>query len=294
MNASVPVTTADAWTFGVDRARATLLEQLQVASLEGFGMEGRAAAVAAAGALVHYLRETQAGDLPHVRGIRFRASTDHLLIDPATLQHLEVVEALDGGRERSLLGTIDATCTVMGGRLLRSWLVRPLVAIERIQDRLDAVEELAFRTVERGKFREIMKGVADLERLLARAALGTAGPRDLLSLQQSATLMPRIRTILTDMQAPLVTSLLGELDDLTDVRAAIESTIADDPPALARDGGCIRDGADPELDELRTVSRGGRQQIADMEKAERGAYRHHEPQDSVQPGLRVLHRGVEV
>ena len=121
---------------------------------------------------------------------------------------------------------------------------RPLVALEPIRDRLDAVEELAFRTTERGKFREALKAVQDLERLVARAALGTAGPRDLLGLKQSLTVIPRVRTVLAELQAPLVCSLVAELDDLADVRDAIERTVLDDPPALARDGGVIRDGVD--------------------------------------------------
>ena len=266
---AAPVTTAEPWTFDADRARQTLLEQLQVVSLDGFGFDGHHAAIAAAGALVQYLRDTQKRELTHVRTITFRQASDRLVIDATTLKHLEIVEAGDGSRDGSLLGTVDYTVTAMGGRLLRAWVVQPLIALERIQDRLDAVEELAFRAVERGKLRDTMQGVGDLERLVARAALGTAGPRDLLALQQSVTAIPRVRTLLGEMQAPLVGSLLSELDDLVDVRDMIESTIAAEPPISIREGGAIRDGVDPELDELRHVSRGGRQRIADMEAAER-------------------------
>src|SRR5712691_6037396 len=134
----------------------------------------------------------------------------------------------------------------MGSRLLRSWLVRPLVALEPIRDRLDAVEELAFRTTERGKFRDAIKAVQDLERLVARAALGTAGPRDLVGLRQSLSVVPRLRTVLADLQAPLILSLVAALDDLADVRDLIELTLIDEPPALARDGGFTRDGVDPD------------------------------------------------
>jgi DNA mismatch repair protein MutS len=157
----------------------------------------------------------------------------------------------------------------MGGRMLRAWLLRPLVSLERILDRLDAVEEFAFRSTERAKFRETLKGVHDIERLVARAALGIAGPRDLLSLRQSIAAVPRVTLLLEELQAPLVRSLVAELDDLLDVRQDLERTLADDPPALARDGGAIRDGVDPELDELRGISRSGKQRIAEMEEAER-------------------------
>ena len=238
-------------------------------TLEGVGLEHRLAATAAAGALIQYLRDTQKRDLTHVREIRFRETSQCLVVDSTTFRHLEIVDANDGSRDGSLLGTIDRTVTAMGSRRLRAWLVRPLVARERIQDRLDAVEEFAFQTVVRGKLREALKSVGDVERLVARVVLGTAGPRDLVALRHSAEALPRLRTTLSEMHAPLVTSLLAELDDLTDVRGDIESTLVDEAPALARDGGCIRTGADVELDELREVSHGGRRQIADMEAAER-------------------------
>ncbi len=180
-----------------------------------------------------------------------------------------MIEASDGGRAGSLLHEIDRTITAMGGRLLRAWLLRPLIALERIQDRLDAVEDFAFRATARAKLRETLKGVHDVERLVARAALATAGPRDLVSLKQSIGAVPRVRLLLDEFQAPLVTSLVAALDDLTDVRDALEATLIDEPPAVARDGGMIRDGVDPELDELRGISRGGKQRIAEMEDAER-------------------------
>src|SRR5207248_9821814 len=166
----------------------------------GFGLDNRPAAVSAAGGLVHYLRTTQKVDLAHVRSIAFRRRADALLIDPTTLKHLEVLEGSEGGRDGSLLEELDRTVTTIGSRLVRSWLVRPLLSLERIRDRLDALEEFAFRTTDRGKLRDAMKGVQDLERLVARAALGTAGPRDLVGLKQSLALVPRIRTLLAPLQ----------------------------------------------------------------------------------------------
>jgi DNA mismatch repair protein MutS len=263
------LTRAEPWTFEYESARRTLLSQLDAQSLQGYGLDGRSAAVSAAGALVHYLRDTQKADLAHVRDVSFRTSADCLLVDPTTLRNLEVIEASDGGRTGSLLHEIDRTITPMGGRLLRAWLLRPLIALERIQDRLDAVEDFAFRATARAKLRETLKGVHDIERLVGRAALGTAGPRDLVSLKQSIGAVPRVRLLLDEFQAPLVTSLVSALDDLADVRAALEATLLDEPPALARDGGMIRDGLDQELDELRGISRGGKQRIAEMEDAER-------------------------
>ena len=265
----VPVTTAEPWIFESESARRALLEQLKVLGLEGYGLDGRTAAIEAAGGLVAYLRDTQKADLAHVRSIAYKTTSDVLVIDPITLRHLEVVTGSDGAAAGSLLHEIDRTMTSMGARLLRGWLLRPLRTLERIRDRLDTVEELAFRTTDRAKFREALKTVHDLERLLARIALGTAAPRDFVSLRQSITTMPRIRTALSELQAPLVRSLTAELDDLADVRDRIERTIVDEPPAFARDGGFTRDGIDPELDSLKAVSRSGRQVIAQMEEQER-------------------------
>jgi DNA mismatch repair protein MutS len=263
------VTTADSWSFEPEAARRALLDQLRAHGLEGFGLEGRTAAIQAAGALVTYLRDTQKADLAHVRAIAYRTSGDSLVIDPITLKHLEVVTGSEGGSHGSLLHEIDRTITSMGGRMLRGWLLRPLCALERIRDRLDAVEDMAFRSTERGKFRDVLKSVHDLERLIGRIALGTAGPRELVSLRQSLEAVPRVRILLDQCRAPLIQSLLAELDDLADVRGLIERTLIDEPPAIAREGGFTRDGVDPALDELKTISRSGRRVIAEMEEAER-------------------------
>jgi DNA mismatch repair protein MutS len=263
------VTVADGWTFEFESARRSLLSQLKAQSLQGFGLADRRAATSAAGALVQYLRDTQKADLAHVREIAFRTAADCMVIDPTTLRNLEVIEAADGGRSGSLLQEMDRTATSMGGRLLRSWLLRPLLALERIQDRLDAVEEFAFRSTERAKIRETLKTIHDIERLVARTALGTAGPRDLVALRQSLAAVPRVRMLLEPFQAPLIRSLLGELDDVADVRGDLERTMLDEPPVFARDGGVVRDGIDGELDELRAISRSGKRRIAEMEEAER-------------------------
>ena len=267
--AAVPVTEIDGWHFELESARQTLLDQLRVQSLEGFGLERRQAAVCAGGALVRHLRDTQKAELAHVRSVRLRQLADGLLIDPTTLKHLEIVQSIDGGRSGSLLDEIDRTVTPMGCRLLRTWLLRPLTALEPIRDRLDSVEELAVKTTERGKVRETLKSIQDLERLISRIALSTAGPRDLMALSRSLAAVPRLALLLSECQAPLLRSLISELDDLSDLRQWIDQAILDEPPALARDGGFVRDGFDKEVDELRHISRSGKQVIAEMEQAEK-------------------------
>jgi DNA mismatch repair protein MutS len=268
-NAGIPLTTVPAWTFDLESARRTLLDQLKAAGLEGFGLDGHPVAIRAAGGLIEYLRDTQKVELSHVRSVAFKPAAGYLVLDAITLKHLEIVESIEGGKPGSLLQEIDRTVTPMGGRRLRAWLLRPLLSLEPIRDRLDAVEDFAFRGTERGKFREVLKSVQDLERLVARAALGAAGPRDLAALKKSLAVMPRVRTTLEPLQAPLVKSLVAELDDLVDVRDAIDATLSEEPPALVREGGYVRDGADATIDELRAISRSGKRTIAEMEERER-------------------------
>ncbi len=265
----LPITRVDTWTFEHESARRGLLDQFRTNGLEGFGLDGHPAAVSAAGALLHYLRDTQRADLAHVRSIAYKTSADCLLIDAVTLKHLEIVESTDGGRDGTLLHEIDRTITPMASRLLRAWLLRPLLSLDRIRDRLDAVEELAFRATDRGKFREVVKSVQDLERLVARTALGTAGPRDLVGLKQSISVVPKVRLLLDACEAPLTRSLLSSLDDLLDIRDDIDRSLVDEPGALTREGGYIRDNLDPELDSLRRISRSGKQVIAELEEHER-------------------------
>ena len=263
------LTRIDGWTLDPARARDVLCEQLGTTSLAGYGLEPSIAAVSAAGGVLTYLRDTQRTDLGHVRDIAVHAAADALLIDPVTLRHLNVIEGAEGGRPGSLLDEIDRTVTAMGGRMIRQWLVRPLVTLARIQDRLDAVEDFAFRTTERAKLRDVLRGLHDLERLVSRISLGTAGPRDVGALGQSLALIPRIVAGMQGFQAPLARSLAAEIDEVADVREAIAATLVDEPPVVARDGGLVRDGVDAELDELRTISRGGKSAIAAMEDGER-------------------------
>ena len=263
------ITKVDDWLFDHDAARRTLLAQLRTHALDGFGLESHPAAVRAAGALVHHLQDTQKAELTHVRGITFRERADRLVLDPLTIKHLEITDALDGGNAGSLLHEIDCTITPMGARLLRAWLLRPLVSLERIRDRLDTVEDFAFRTTERAKFRDALHAIHDLERLVSRAALGTGGPRDLVALKTSLGVIPRLRALLESFQAPVVASLVAQLDDVPEIRDSIERTLVDEPPVLARDGGFVRDGVDAELDQLRVISRSGKQVIAEMEEQER-------------------------
>jgi len=267
---AIPRTPLDEDAFDARSGRRDLVAHFGVANLEPFGCEALPRAAAAAGAALRYVRETQKRDLAHVTSLRTRHHGDGLVIDGLTRRNLELVENLvDGGRRGTLLDVLDETATAMGSRLLREWILRPLVHVEPIQDRLDAVEELAFRTVERGRLREAFKGVQDLDRIVGRVTLGTASPRDLVALARSLRALPAAAEAVDGCSAPLVRGQLKDLDPPLEVAADVEATLVDEPPPLVRDGGLVRDGVDPELDELRRMSHGGRTTIAAIEERER-------------------------
>ncbi|MFI5005873.1 MAG: DNA mismatch repair protein MutS [Solirubrobacterales bacterium] len=251
-------------------ARRELLAQFGVVTLEAFGCEALPRATAAAGAALRYVRETQKRDLTHVTGLATRGREDVLVIDGLTRRNLELVESMtDGGRRGTLLDVLDQTRTAMGARALREWILRPLVELERIQDRLDAVEELAFRTIERGRLIGALAGVQDMDRILGRITLGTASPRDLGALAASLRAVALVPELLAELLAPLTRSTVKDLDPPLDVASAIEATLVDTPPATLREGGFVRDGVDKVLDDLRATSRGGRSTIAAIEERER-------------------------
>jgi DNA mismatch repair protein MutS len=268
---ATPRTPVDESRFDPRGARRDLTGHFRTATLEAFGCEALPLATAAGAAVLRYVRDTQKRDLTHVTGLRTRESGDVLVIDRLTRRNLELVENLaDGSARGTLLDVLDQTLTPMGSRRLREWILRPLVHLEPVQDRLDAVEDLAFRTVERGRFRETLKGVQDIDRILGRVTLGTAGPRDLVSLARSLRALPPAAEALVDGVAPLVRRELREMDPPLDVASDIEQTLVDEPPMALKDGGMIRDGVDAEVDRLRETSQGGRTTISAIEERERG------------------------
>ena len=277
-------TRIEEWAFHPDYAERILREQFGVATLDGFGLAGHPQAISAAGALVHYLRETSGkghenGDhseavLGHFDLLRYYEQSDALVLDTVTVRNLELVAPIfaeDAGRSEAatLLWALDETTTGMGARLLRQWILRPQVNRDEIQGRLDAVDELKNHTVLREEIRHNLTGVQDLERLAGRVTLGVASPRDLLGLRQSLTRIPLLRKYLANCTSLRLSELHEQMDELSDVRERIEAGIADDPPALASDPGVIRRGYSEELDGLRDLSQHSKQTIAAMEERER-------------------------
>jgi DNA mismatch repair protein MutS len=280
------------WVFESNYAARQLEQHFQVMALEGFGLTGHPQATAAAGAIVHYLRETSAigardskdaakipglrpagTGLEHIDRIAYYEQQNAMVLDQVTARNLELVEPAQGDApSATLFGAMDETATGMGARLLRAWILRPEISLEEISARLDAVGELKSRTIAREELFKELGGILDLERLMSRITLGIASPRDLVALKTSFEKIPGLRRLLEPGPnagtAPRLAEL-GELDELADVRDRIARGIADDPPVLASDAGVIRKGFDAELDELRAILTDGRQTIAAMEERER-------------------------
>jgi DNA mismatch repair protein MutS len=263
-------TPLDAWVFSTDFSMSALLDHFHVLSLDGFGLGDRPLATAACGAVLHYLRDTQRSALGHLQPPVYFERTSAMVLDAATVRNLELTDPLFAGesRESTLLHVIDQTATGMGGRLLRKRLLQPSTHLEEIEARLDAVAELARNVVVRTGLRKTLGSILDLERLLARITLGTAGPRELLALGRSLDALPAIEKLLEQVSSPRLRQPLDLLPDLCDL---IRHAIADDPPVSLADGGAIRDGYHAELDQYRDISRNSRQYIAAIESRERAA-----------------------
>jgi DNA mismatch repair protein MutS len=264
------LTPVEDWTFSPDHAIPLLENHFGVLSLEGFGLAGKPAASAAAGAILHYVRSTQPGGLDHIDRIGFYERQSALVLDAVTVRNLELLEPLfAGGEAVTLFRALDATSTPMGRRLLRAWMLRPALDEGEIRQRLDAVEALVNNTIAREELRHGLTGILDLERLLSRVTLETANPRDLLALGASLARIPAARAALADLNALRLEWLYQKLDELTDVRCEIERTIVPEPPITLNEGGVVAAGVDRELDELRGLSRNGKQFLAQMEDRER-------------------------
>ncbi len=270
-NASWAETQLDDWVFAPDYAIPQVENHFGVLSLEGFGLANRSAAATAAGAILHYVRTTQRGSLDHVDRIGFYERQDCLVLDAVTVRNLELIEPLftGAGDNATLFRSLDATVTPMGKRLLRAWMLRPSIDAAEINLRLDAVEVMVRELVNREELRRSMEGILDLERLLSRVTLETANPRDLLALATSLAKLPKVRGTLAHFLAERLQALYAQCDELADLRAHIETSLEDEPPLTLADGGVIRTGVDPALDELRDLSRNSKQYIAQIEQRER-------------------------
>jgi DNA mismatch repair protein MutS len=264
-------TEVEEWAFTEDYAVPLLRQQLRVHSLDGMGLAGHAAAAVAAGAMVHYLRATKQGALEHLDGLRYYERRDCLELDAVSVRNLELVEPLFAGEgvQTTLFWTLDACCTPMGKRMLRAQLLRPMQELGAINRRLDAVGEAAGDIRRREGVRRGMDGVLDLERLLGRVAMETAGPREVVALGATLSKLPGLKAAVREFKAERWVELAVRFDTLDDLQEMIARTLVEEPPVALSDGGAVRVGVDAELDELRGLSTSGKQRIAAIEERER-------------------------
>jgi DNA mismatch repair protein MutS len=279
-------TAVEEWVFSAEYAVPLVRTHFKVHSLDGMGLGGHESAAIAAGALLHYMRQTKQGGLEHVDGLRFYERSNCLELDAVSVRNLELVEPLFSGEsaQTTLFYTMDACCTPMGKRLLRASLLRPFNGVAEIEARLGAVAEAAGDLRRREELRRSMDGVLDLERLLGRIALDSAGPREVIALAKTLGCLPGLVGAVRAFEAQRWRELGGThvpeaghgaptsfsgVDPLEDLHEMIVRTIADEPPVSLSDGGAIREGVDTELDELRELSRSGRQSLVAIEERER-------------------------
>jgi DNA mismatch repair protein MutS len=259
------------WVWTRDFAVPLVERQLSVRSLEGFGLDLHPAAAIAAGAVLHYVRTTQKIEALHIDSLRFEEHSTALELDQVTVRNLELVEPLFVGQDSraTLFHTLDACQTPMGKRLLRATILRPLLDAEVLEARYEAVGEAHGDLLKREEIRRAFGGILDLERLLARLSLDSAGPRDIRTLAASLSRLPGLKIALDVMLAAQWLDAAARLDTLADVTERIGATLVEEPPLTLVDGGAITAGVDAELDELRTISTTGRQAIAAIEERER-------------------------
>lgn len=256
------------WHFDYATSARHLARFFGTRDLSGFGCEKIPLAVTAAGCLLGYVEETQKSALPHLTGLALESASDTVALDAATRRNLELDTHPSGRSEHTLLGVLDETVTPMGARALRRWLSRPLRDHDPLRRRHQALGILIARR-QCEPLREILRGVGDLERILARVALRSARPRDLSTLRDGLALAPRLREMLTDGDSPLIVTLIDCLGDHADTATHLTSAVIAAPPALLRDGGVIRPGHDDELDELRELSTNADNFLIQLEARER-------------------------
>src|SRR5512135_486895 len=274
------ITPRPSWDFQAEQARATLYHHFGTTTLAGFGVPDEAPEVPAAGALVAYLRETQKTSIGHLTRLTPYRRGDTLALDEMTRRSLELTRTLrEGKRDGSLLQVVDRTITPMGARLLAEWLTAPLTRLEPIAERHEAIAELLRDSPLRADLRSALGQAYDLERLAARVGTGRATPRDLVALGRTLALLPRIKARLSARASKRLAAMEAALELCPEVRGEIEAALVDDPPLSVKEGGLIRDGYHPELDQLRELARGGKSWIA--------KYQSEQARRTGIPGLKV-------
>jgi DNA mismatch repair protein MutS len=256
------------WQFDLDSAQRLLNQQFHTHDLQGFGVAHLHVAIAAAGCLLQYARETQRTALPHIRAISHERREESVILNAATRRNLELDINLGGGTEHTVLSVLDKTRTAMGGRLLRRWLNRPLCKRDALEQRQQAIAAL-LSNYRFESLRDALRPIGDMERILARVALRSARPRDLSRLQLSLASLPALQAACRAISSPLIAELAAQVSEFPDLAGLLERAVAENPPMVMRDGGVIREGFDAELDELRNISTNAGDYLVQLETRER-------------------------
>ncbi len=256
--------------FDEENCRKGLMKHFRVNTLKGLGIEDFPVGLIAAGALLQYLYETQKTSLAHFTHIYPYLTSKYMLLDSSTRRNLELIETLrEKQKKGSLLGVLDRTKTAMGGRLLRKYIEQPLIDKEKIEKRLDAVEALCQKSVDREEMREYLHTIYDLERLLGKVSYKTANPRDLIAFRNSLAMLPSIRTVLGDFDAPLLREIREHMDPLEDIYQLIDDAIVEDAPIAIKEGGIIKEGFNETIDSLKKAKTDGKNWLAALEEEDR-------------------------
>lgn len=260
----------EAHFFDEDKCRRSLLKHFHVTSLQGMGIEDFPAGLIAAGALMLYLTDTQKTDLSHLTHLYPYLTSRYMLLDSSTRRNLELTETIREKQKRgSLLWVLDKTRTAMGARTMRQYLEQPLIDRPAIEKRLDAVEALCKKAMNRDEIREYLNPIYDLERLLGKVSYKTANPRDLIAFRNSLRMLPHIKTTLKDFEPELLLEIQSEIDDLSDICTLIENAILEEPSVAVKEGGIIREGFDETIDTLRHAKTEGKDWLAKLEEEDR-------------------------
>ncbi len=256
------------WDFDQESALRALTQQFNTQDLAGFGCENHTVAVAAAGCLLQYAKETQKTALPHIRGMAVESLTDCVALDGATRRNLELTVNLQGNEKFTLAWVLDKTKTAMGGRMLRRWLHRPIRDIATLTQRQDAIAAL-LQNYQYEPVQGVLKQIGDIERILTRVALRSARPRDLSRLRDGLNALPALQDTLASLSSPIIRSMANSISDYPELASILTMALVETPPVVLRDGGVIADGYDPDLDELRAISENAGQFLVDLEERER-------------------------
>ena len=256
--------------FDEDSCRKGLKKHFKVNTLTGLGLDDFPAGLIAAGALLQYLYETQKTSLAHLTHLYPYLTSKYMLLDSSTRRNLELTETLrEKQKTGSLLGVLDRTKTAMGGRLLRKYIEQPLIDKDKMEQRLDAIEMLCSKSVDRDEIREYLNAVYDLERLLGKVSYKTANPRDMIALRNSLAMLPSVKTVLGDLDAPLLIGINEHMDSLEDIYHLIDDSIIEEPPIAIREGGIIKEGFSETIDSLRNAKTDGKNWLAALEDEDR-------------------------